>query len=445
MHVGPDVFTNILSPITNDRLRVSGADLSFPADPLALIAASNAENREFKPVALARDYQSPARVYKFDFTVKRELIKRETQSSSDDDDVDVVREMFVTLSYVGNRSRNLLLRNFANRIVSVQTNPNPSLPAIIKREFDIERDDQLLRPYGEFEFVTTGGRGVFDSFQASLKGRMKKYLRLFQVDYTLARNRGNTDGDNAISAGHPLDYNYDFGYNAADVRQKLSFGALVFFNWRFCENEFFSRLFSNWTFATIGTLQTGTPIDLRIKRPDVVYIDQLGKVFGSPAVGRQAVLNVPGGGSSVAAYRPDLIPGISPYLKDDRRFLNPAAFAIPAPGTLGNLQRGTLRGPGRRHIDFSFRKEIALDREKQEKVLTLNVDITNLFNFTNFNLPSAELPNLLGTDVSMHELQPGRPFTAQGAGNFGVLTRTFKRDADLGSSRQIQLGISFKF
>jgi hypothetical protein len=445
MHVGPDVFNNILSPITSDRLRVSGADLHFPADPLALIASSNPENREFTPVALARDYQSPARVYKFDFTVKRELIKRETQSSSDDDDKDVVREMFATLSYVGNRSRNLLRRNFANRIVSVQTNPDAYLPAIVKREFDIERGDQLLHPYGEFEFLSTGGRSNYDSFQVSLKGRLKKYLRLFQVDYTLARSRGNTDGNEAIAAGDPFDYDYDFGYNAADVHQKLSFGALFFFNWETCQNPFVKRFFTNWTIATIGTFQTGTPIDVRIKRPNVVYIDQSGNVSSTPALGRRAVLNVPGGGSSVAAYRPDLIPGISPYLNDDRRFLNPAAFAIPAPGTLGNLPRGALRGPGLRLIDLSFRREIALDKEKAQKVLTINVDITNLFNFTNFRLSSANLPDLLGTDVSNHELQPGHPFTVLGAGDFGVANRTFKRQSDLGSSRQIQLGISFKF
>jgi len=451
MHVGPDVFTNILGPITSDRLKVSRDGVAFPVDQVALVTGANRDDIEFKPSALSRDYSSPARVYKFDFTLKRELIRRETQSSSNNPDKDVVREMFFTVSYVGARSRNLLLRNFGNRIVSVQTNPDPTLPAIVKREFDIERNGQSLQPYGEFEYLTTGGSANYDSFQASLKGRLRKYLRLFQVDYTLARSRGNTDGDNAIGTGNPLDYNYDFGYNAADVRQKFSFVTLFYLgcvNTRICadsHNRVVRELLGGWSIATIGTVQTGVPIDLRLKRPDVVYVDQAGNIFGSPAAGRQALLNLPGGGSSVAAYRPDLVPGVSAYLKDDRRFLNPEAFSIPAPGALGNLSRGALRGPGYSLIDLSVRKEIAIDKEQPGRTLSFNVDFTNLFNHPNFKLPSSKLPNVLGTDVSAHQLQPGQPFSAEAADTFGMLTRTYKRKADLGAGRQLQFGVSLKF
>jgi TonB dependent receptor-like, beta-barrel len=451
MHVGPDVFANILGPITGDRLRISQNSAAFPVDQVALIAAANREDARFKPLTLSRDYSSPARVYKFDLTLKRELIIRETQSSSNNDDKDVVREMFFTLSYVGARSRNLLLRNFGNRIVSVQTNPDPTLPANVKREFDVERNGQTLHPYGELEYLTTGGRANYDSFQASLRGRLRKYLRLFQVDYTLAQSRGNSDGDDVIGAGNPLDYNYDFGYNAGDVRQKLSFGSLFFLsclNTRICtdsHSRVVKELLGGWTIAAIGSFQTGVPIDVRLKRPDVVYIDQAGNVSNSPGAGLRAVLNVPGGGSSVAAYRPSLVPGASPYLKEDRRFLNPAAFTIPAPGTLGNLSRGALRGPGFSLVDLSVRKEIAIDKEQASRSLNFNVDFTNIFNITNFKLPSAKLPDVLGTDIGAHQLQPGQPFNAEAAGTFGILSRTFKRKADLGASRQIQFGVSLKF
>lgn len=451
MHVGPDVFDNILRPITNDRLRVKAEALVFPADPAAVIAASNPADREFTPVILSRDYKSPQLVYKFDFTFKRELIRRETQGTSSDDDEAVTREMFLTLSYVGSRSRNLLLRNFDNRITSVQTNDDPTQLANVRREFDIERGGELLQPFGELEFLTTGGRSSYDSVQASLKSRLKKYLRLFQAEYTLARNRGNTNGDEAITAGHPMNFDYDFGYIAGDVRHKFTFVALLAAPCRspgdctMFENRFLKWALAGWTFATLGTFQTGVPIDLRINRPDVVYLDQAGNVFSRPAAGRRAVLNVPGGGSSIAAYRPDLVPGVSPYLRDDRRLLNPAAFSIPAPGTLGNLSRGALRGPGVRLIDLSIRKEVLFVGEKRTTTLTFNVDFTNLFNFTNFRLPAATLPNLLGTDVSEHQLQPGQPFSEEGAGTFGVMTRTFKRKSDLGSSRQIQFGLSLKF
>ena len=458
MHVGPDVFDNIMRPILSDRVRVSAEGAAFPTESAALAAAfiANPRNRRLRPLALARGYTSPARVYKFDATYKRELLRRVTTSDTDNDDVDVAQELFVTLSYVGSRSEGLLLRNFANPIVGVRPHPDPSRAAVVCRQFDTLCDEnEALGPYGEFEYMTTGGRADYDSFQVSLRGRVRKFFRFFQADYTLARNRGNTDADSGIAAGNPLDYEYDYGYLAADVRHKFNFSALVFLDCGFlevCNNSkrrLVKELTGGWKFAAIGTFQTGTPIDVRLTRPDVVYVDAAGNVHGSPAADRQPVLNVPGGGSSVATYRPDLVPGVNPFLEGsgDRRFLNPAAFATPAPGVLGNLRRGELRGPGYRAVDVSLSKEVLVGSTEgaYKRKLTFNVDVTNVFNFTNFRLPSAKLNNVLGTDASKNQIQPGQPFTEAAAGTFGVITRTFKRKYDLGAGRQFQFGVSFKF
>jgi len=166
METGPDVFDNILRPITNNLLRVSSNSLAFPVHLPTMIASIDERNRAFTPIALSRDYRSPATVYKFDFTVKKEMVERQPRGKG----AKMFKEAFLTVSYVGNRSRNLLLRNFANRIVSVQTNPNPELPAIVRREFDIESGGELLHPFGEFEFLTTGGRASYDSVQVAFKG-----------------------------------------------------------------------------------------------------------------------------------------------------------------------------------------------------------------------------------------------------------------------------------
>lgn len=159
------------------------------------------------------------------------------------------------------------------------------------------------------------------------------------------------------------------------------------------------------------------------------------------------MLNLTGGGSSVAAYRPNLIPGANLYLNNDRNYLNPEAFSIPGVGQLGDLPRGAVRAPRVRLVDLSFQKLLWEKRknEDEKKSLILSVDITNLFNFTNFKLPSAKLSGVLGTDTSNNELQPGQAFTPAAAENFGVLKTTFKRKFDLGSSRQIQFGLSLKF
>lgn len=185
-------------------------------------------------------------------------------------------------------------------------------------------------------------------------------------------------------------------------------------------------------------------MDVRVTRPDVVYLDAEGRVFSSPAAGRRAVINVPGGGASLDARRPDLVPGASIYADADRRRLNPAAFAIPAPGAFGNLGRGAIRAPSLKFFDLSARKDFKLD-EDSGRVFTFRMDISNILNITNFDRPVATLPDLLGTDAAANQLQPGQPFSAAGGGDFGILNRTFKREQDLGASRQIQFGLSFSF
>ena len=77
------------------------------------------------------------------------------------------------------------------------------------------------------------------------------------------------------------------------------------------------------------------PFTVLIGRNDIVYVDGAGVVWNNAAVGRTAVINTPGGGLSRATRRPDLVPGVDPFIQSGGLlFLNPAAFAIelmPAP------------------------------------------------------------------------------------------------------------------
>ena len=81
-----------------------------------------------------------------------------------------------------------------------------------------------------------------------------------------------------------------------------------------------------------------------------------------------AIINTPGGGSSRNVRRPNLIPGVDPYLKDGTQWLNPAAFSIPAPGEFGNLQRGVLRGPSFKQVDMVAAKRSSRCRHVERRV-----------------------------------------------------------------------------
>ena len=134
--------------------------------------------------------------------------------------------------------------------------------------------------------------------------------------------------------------------------------------------------------------------------------------WNNPAADRTAVINTPGGGASRNTRRPDLVPGVDPFIKDGGLlFLNPAAFATPQPGTFGNLERNSIHGPSFRQIDMVVAKRVELGRGRTSSCAS---EIFNLFNVTNFANPDrATLPNALpGAGESV---DPGQPRAARPA------------------------------
>ena len=102
-----------------------------------------------------------------------------------------------------------------------------------------------------------------------------------------------------------------------------------------------------WEIGGIINARSGLPMEIGIVRPDVVMqcaaatcpvtingvattVPQ-GFVANLPSgalpLGFVGVINTPGGGASRNIRRPNLIPGVSPYLNNDRNLLNPAANA----------------------------------------------------------------------------------------------------------------------
>jgi hypothetical protein len=163
-------------------------------------------------------------------------------------------------------------------------------------------------------------------------------------------------------------------------------------------------------------------------------------VYGSPAAGRTAVINTPGGGSSRNVRRPDLVAGVSPFLNNDRTYLNPAAFAAPKPGTEGNMMRGSVKGPDFRQCDFIVHKSFRLNESSS---IDFRSEFFNIFNLTNFGNPPGLLPNVLGTGTN--QLQPGQPYTSAAAGTWGIENQTVERLVGQGTNRQIQFALRFNF
>jgi hypothetical protein len=356
--------------------------------------------------------------------------------------------MAMTAAYVGAQGRNLFLRSVSNQITQVITNSNPANAALVVRQFSIPVRDaagnitSVQNPFAEIDYKTSGGSDNYNALQLGLSRRAAKGLAV-NAQYTLSRSFGNTSGSNealtAANNARTLDqFDYDLGYNAFDVRHTFNFSALY-------SLPFSGPVLGGWNVGGIVNARSGLPIDVRITRPDVLYVDAAGSYFNNPAAGRTAVINTPGGGNSRNVRRPDLVPGVDPFIASGGLlFLNPAAFATPMPGTFGNLQRGSLHGPGFAQMDLVVSKQFGFGGPRNAE---FRIEVFNLFDRTNFANPVATLPNALPTTATTEQnrVQPGQPYTTAAAGPFGSLTSTVGRTVGLGTARQVQFAFRLNF
>ena len=71
------------------------------------------------------------------------------------------------------------------------------------------------------------------------------------------------------------------------------------------------------------------------------------------------------------------------------QYFNPAAFAVPPAGTLGNTGRGAFIGPNLRTFDLAAVKKTRLTRLLGDSaILQIRVEAFNLFNRANFAPPA---------------------------------------------------------
>jgi len=467
IYYGPGQTEDQIQPIESNRISSTLNGGSFPQDPNVIAAnfISNPNNRSYQPRAYAPDYTIPEKVYQYSFSLQQELPYK----------------LMLTTAVVGSQGRNLFLRSVANRILPGQTTivdgtPLPTTFGVVNRtnaagrviavntirEFAIvSGTSSVQNPYAEVDYKTSGGHDSYRALQLGLGRRYSTGLTL-NAQYTWSRSFGNTSGSNeartaANNARAISDYDYDLGYNNFDVRHTFNLSAIYDLPFGKGKKHDFgtigNAILGGWEIGTIVNVRSGLPLEIGIVRPDVVIRCTnpaagctVGEVRALPGtinaanplpVGFTAVVNTPGGGASRNVRRPDLVPGVNPYLNNDRSLLNPAAFTTPAPGTFGNVPRNFLRGPNFKQVDLIFNKRFKFNETTN---LEFRTEVFNIFNRANFDIPGSRLNNAVGT------LQPGQPYTfATAGGTFGLLRQTVVRDVGLGTNRQIQFALRLNF
>ncbi len=473
LYYGPGQFEDLIQPIESNVLRSTTAFAGgIDSTVSGRVSTVTAPITNFAPrVYDFNGYRVPERVGQYGLSIQQQL----------------PGSTVLTVAYVGSQGRNLFQRNITNVILpgSATVATGAALPANVGivnvtdatgrviavrqiRQFSlinsaldasgnvVSSTGAVLAPFGEMDYKTSGGRDSYNAMQVSINRRFTAGLTL-GGQYQWAHSIGTTQGSNeAQTAQDPFNFNGERGNNTFDIRQTANINALYELpvgkgrKWGF-DSKAANLILGGWQVGGILNARTGTPLDIRITRPDVVIQCTnptagctAGEVRGLPGtinattplpVGFTAVINTPGGNNTRNTRRPDRIAGINPYISDGNlRYINPAAFTIPKPGTYGNLSRGALYGPDFGQFDLTLQKRFYFT----EKVyFEFRSEIYNLTNRTNFANPPAILPNNLGSQ------QPGQPFTftsetSNNVGNFGLINGTVSRTVGLGTNRQVQ-------
>jgi len=165
--------------------------------------------------------------------------------------------------------------------------------------------------------------------------------------------------------------------------------------------------------SAIGTAQTGLPVNITIDRVNSA---------------------VPGSFAIAGYMRPDYVAGASLTPAADstpNNWINPAAFAVPAPGTFGNLGRNAFRAPGISQLDLGLSKFVTITERIN---IRFRGDLFNVLNRAQYGAPNADLGSVNAAGV----LTPNS--------NFGVITGTVSSYATgRGTPRELQLSAKIVF
>lgn len=501
-----------IQPIESDRISSTVSNSAFDPNIDAFTQSvranfiANPSNRVYQPRAYAPEYRIPEKIYTFTVSAQQELpynvVGTIAYVGSRGRNL-FLRGLSNTLR-LGNATivNGAALPTDAGVINRTDPISGRVIGVTSVRQFDIlnqaalcgaATSNAICRPFAEIDTKTSGGTDTYNALQMTLTRRFNTGVTL-NSQYTFSRSFGLTSGSNeARNAAQPAggvprpsgdanNYDADLGYNSFDVRHTFNFSAVydlpIGKGKKYDFGGVGNSILGNWEIGTIINARSGLPIDVTITRPEVAVVcaaaagcvinntptttitvpqgftAQLPTVSGAQPlpIGFTAVVNSPGGGASRQFRRPDLLAGVSPYLNNDRNFLNPAAFAIPAAGTFGNLARNALKGPTFQQLDLIFNKRF---RFSESKNLEFRTEIFNILNHANFANPastlSVSLPSLTfnttaNAFVLGSGLQPGQAFTQSAAGStFGLLRQTVERTVGLGTNRQIQFALRFNF
>ena len=394
----------------NATFSYSGTTVSAPTSGTITISPSNFQQNISTPSALS-----------WTFRIEQQL----APSTS------------LTVGYVGSHAYHQILSEDQNEPAFVvcpdpactsATNGVPPPTSLVSGSIYYPTTVKPNPSYANTTSWVSQGTAFYHGLNVDLRRAISHGVQL-RANYTWSKNLDDGSAWNtSVSANTPAfvsvpqNPGLDWGAAATDVRHVFAFNGS--YELPFGPNQAFfnhaghtgNLLISGITLSAIANLQTGFP-----------FTPQLG-------------YNPTGSGDSRNPVRPDANPNFhgALYTKGSTsqraaQFFNPAAFSAPVYGTVGNLRRDTLTGPGYGNLDLSLSKTTQVS----ERIHTqFRAEFFNVLNHTNLQTPQATVYTAGPTQSTAAAARNATPVLSPTA---GVITSTAS------TSRQIQLGLKLLF
>jgi hypothetical protein len=322
--------------------RYSLTSSDFPGLKYPLEAFLDPKNQLYSPKAIDR-HRKDLSYQNWDFMIQQQLPS----------------DFLAQVGYVGSAGHHLFDKYTVN-LINPATGQRP------------------LAGFGSFGEKSNNGNNNFNALQASLNRRFHHGL-LFQTNYMWSH--GITDS--SIGSGESVSFQNmscracDRSRTNIDARHVVTMNGVYQLPFGpgkpFLNSGFASQVLGGWTLAGIFSARTGLPVNVTVTRKASDMLD-----------------------GNTSGQRPNLVPGVPLYPADQNinNWLNPAAFALPAKGTWGNLGRYIAEGPGNYEIDSSLTKTFKLS---ERFGFNFRAAAFNLFNNPQYKNPSSGLGSFTGT------------------------------------------------
>lgn len=323
----------------------------------------------------------------------------------------ITRSSSLMLGYFGNKGThleddiNVNQTQVFGQVASGATNIN--LPfRVLSPNSPFEANVPLASSITERE---SGSNSNYNAFWTTFNQRVSHGLQ-FNVSYTYSHSideasRNNEgivfqDSTNIFASRSNSDF---------DVRHRFVTNAI--YDLPFKGN----RLVSGWELAPIFSWQTGNPF--------TIVVNTSSQINGVANTVTPFV-----SGSIHTSGNP-----LGQWIAD------PNVFSAPAPGTLGNMRRNSVYGPGFANMDLTLAKNTKLTERTN---LQLRVDAFDVLNHPNYGQPGPQAGGFLAASLA-----PG-PTTNTKANqftSFSTIGSTRFPTGDSGSSRQLQFAVKLQF